>query len=175
MVSIVQMHKYLISQFSLSGLVLVIFEFYCRHSSPYRNTISGSWVIRPVGTIPTMNKDTTVWTIWFSACCTFRQLQAIQHLYHLQSPLRMHYFVRWIFSAIRWTNFLSVSSDAEISTQSPTQNTWLNSLMGQKAIRVRGPVFWNKLPLELKLVDKFVTFKRMILCRVHELFGDHAT
>ena len=47
--------------------------------------------------------------------------------------------------------------------------------MGQRAVSVRGPVFWNNLPLEAKLEPKFVTFKRIVSSMGHQLFGDHPT
>ncbi len=47
--------------------------------------------------------------------------------------------------------------------------------MGQKGIGYRGPSFWNKLPHDLKVVDVFRSFKRMISSMVHQLFGDHPT
>ncbi len=49
------------------------------------------------------------------------------------------------------------------------------SHMGEKAVSVRGPVFWNKLPFEAKLSKKFVTFKPLVSTQVHNLFGDHPT
>ena len=47
--------------------------------------------------------------------------------------------------------------------------------MGQCSISYRGLNFWNKLPLEAKLVPKFVSFKRIVSSMVHQLFGDHPT
>ena len=47
--------------------------------------------------------------------------------------------------------------------------------MGQKGICFRGPSFWNKLPVELKVVSVFRSFKRLLSGMVHQLFGDHPT
>ena len=47
--------------------------------------------------------------------------------------------------------------------------------MDHKALSVRGPIFWNKLPVEAKLCDKFATFKRLVSSQVHDLFGGHPT
>ena len=38
----------------------------------------------------------------------------------------------------------------------------LRTSMGQRGIAYRGPFFWNSLPHDLKVVDVFKQFKRMI-------------
>ena len=51
----------------------------------------------------------------------------------------------------------------------------VRSGMGQRAITYRGPKFWNNLPLDVKNVTVFSTFKRLLSTMVHHLFGDHPT
>ena len=51
----------------------------------------------------------------------------------------------------------------------------LRTSMGQRAIRYRGPVFWNCLPLEAKSALKFDSFKQIVSGMVHQLFGNHPT
>ena len=51
----------------------------------------------------------------------------------------------------------------------------LRSDMGRKAFTYMGPVNWNRLPLELWVIEKFDEFKKAISTQVHNLFGDHPT
>ncbi len=51
----------------------------------------------------------------------------------------------------------------------------VRSSMGEKAIAYRGPSFWNFLPVDVKCVTVFSSFKRVLSTMVHELFGDHPT
>ena len=41
--------------------------------------------------------------------------------------------------------------------------TKLRAKLGQRAIRFRGPKFWNSLPKELRVISKYVKFKKKSL------------
>ena len=51
----------------------------------------------------------------------------------------------------------------------------MHTKLGQNAISVRGPKHWNGLPADLRLIQNFNQFKRMISLRIRELFENHPT
>ena len=51
----------------------------------------------------------------------------------------------------------------------------MRTKLGQRAISYRGPKFWNSIPRELRIVENFTTFKRLISLRITNLFVNHPT
>ena len=51
----------------------------------------------------------------------------------------------------------------------------VRTTMGEKSFQYRGPVFWNKLPIDIEGIDVFRIFKVAVSKLVHTLFGDHPT
>ncbi len=47
--------------------------------------------------------------------------------------------------------------------------------LGQYAISYRGPKFWKTIPRDLRLVENFATFKRLLSLYIMNLFVNHPT
>ncbi len=83
--------------------------------------------------------------------------------YYIEAPTGLsEHLVRSELVAIRSTR---------ASTQHNVVVPRVRSAMGEKSFQYRGPVSWNRLPVDLKAIDVFRVFKVAVSKLVHTLFG----